>query len=456
MIARLMDAGVDVFRLNFSHGSHDSHGRCLELIRRAAREKCKPVAILQDLQGAKIRVGDLQDHCPVTLAAGAQVRLAADAVPGVAARFATTYHDLPDDVRPGDAVLLDDGRIQLIVKSIEKREVLCEVVIGGILREHKGINLPHTPLKMPPLTQKDRDDLRFGLDAGVDFVGLSFVRCPQDISSLREEARRLGKEVFVIAKIERSEAVDAIEDIIRAADGIMIARGDLGVETSCEQVPLLQKRILRLTGRLAKPDITATEMLESMIVNPRPTRAEAADVANAVFDGTDALMLSAETAIGNHPEAAVRTMARIAAAAEEYRADYELPAPRPPDKSSISVAEATVHSACAAAREIGAAAVAVFTLSGRTAFLVSAARPDVPIFAFTPHDDTCRRLALAWGVQPVHTEMVQDTSTLIAVLNRHVREHGLVELGEKVVILTGAASSTGATNIMRILEIQDD
>ena len=450
MIRQLIDAGVNVFRLNFSHSSHEAHGEAIREIRKAASELRQPIAILQDLQGPKIRTGELVNHQPVRLSAGGCVRIAAEGALGTAELISTTYQDLAHDVRPGDTILLDDGRIQLTVRGVKARDVIAEVVVGGVLGERKGMNLPHTPLSAPCLTEKDIADLRFGVSTGVDYIGLSFVEEAGDIERVRREVRAAGADVPIIAKIERAEAISHLEDIVIAADAVMVARGDLGVETSMAEIPLLQKHILAVAGRYGKPDITATQMLETMVANPQPSRAEATDVANAVFDGTDALMLSAETAIGKYPVEAVRTMAEIAVRAERHLAEYGKPTKRPPAGRPATVAEATVHAACMAAAEIGARALAVFTLSGRTAGLVAARRPRVPVLAFTPHEQTYRHLTLAWGVLPVRSELVNSPDALIATADRLLRETGLVREGDLVVILTGSTSVPGTTNIMRI------
>ena len=450
MIRQLINAGVNVFRLNFSHGSHEAHGEAIREIRKAASESGLPIAILQDLQGPKIRTGELLNHQPVELSAGGRVRITAERAPGTAELISTTYQDLARDVRAGDTILLDDGRIQLTVRGVKAREVVAEVVVGGMLGERKGMNLPHTPLSAPCLTEKDIADLRFGVSMDVDYIGLSFVRGAGDIERVRREARAAGADVPVIAKIERVEAITHLQDIVIAADAVMVARGDLGVETSAAEIPLLQKRILAVAGRYGKPDITATQMLETMVANPQPSRAEATDVANAVFDGTDALMLSAETAIGKYPVEAVRMMAEIATRAEQHLAEYGRPMTRPPTGRPATVAEGTVHAACTAADEIGARALAVFTLSGRTAGLVAARRPKVPILAFTPHEQTYRRLALTWGISPARSELVNSPDALIATADRLLRETELVREGDLVVMLTGSTAVPGMTNIMRI------
>ena len=312
MIAKLIEAGVNVFRLNFSHGKQSEHAECIRRIRAASSDGCGCVGILQDLQGPKIRVGPMVDRKPILLEAGKRLRIVTSEVQGTPDLISTTYEPLPDDVRPGDMILLDDGRLQVRVVAKEGRAVVVEVVIGGLLGEHKGMNLPHTPLSAPCLTAKDISDLRFGVAQGVDYIGLSFVRQAQDILEVRRLCREAGRDLPVVAKIERIEAIERLEEIVDAADAIMVARGDLGVETGPAEVPILQKQILDTAGCKGKPDITATQMLETMVENPLPSRAEATDVANAVFDGTDAVMLSAETAMGKYPVEAVRTMAQIA------------------------------------------------------------------------------------------------------------------------------------------------
>jgi len=450
VIAQLIDAGVDVFRLNFSHGTREEHGLAIERIRAAAQEKGKSIAILQDLQGPKIRVGKLRNHEPIDLKAGQIVRITTDPTEGTLERISTSYEALPQDVREGDEILLDDGRIQLKATEVGAHEVATEVVVGGLLHENKGMNLPNTPLSAPSLTKKDIEDLQFGIGKGVDYVALSFVRRAEDIADLRREMQAIGTEAPVIAKIERLEALENLSAIVQAADGIMVARGDLGVETSSAAIPLLQKRILDMTGRFAKPDITATQMLETMVANPRPSRAEATDVANAIFDGTDALMLSAETAIGRYPVEAVRTMAAIATEAEAHYSRYGRPVDSGEPGHRYTVGEAAAHAVVTTAREIGARCIVVFTLSGQSARRVSALRPNLPILALTPHEETCRRMALVWGVEPILTDFVSDAGELEVMAHCGLRESGLVESGDLVVMLTGTTDMTGVTNMMRI------
>jgi pyruvate kinase len=450
MVRKLIDAGVNVFRLNFSHGKQAEHAECIRRVRAAATEAGLFVAILQDLQGPKIRVGAMTDRKPILLEAGKRLRIVTEPVIGTPECISTTYEPLPDDVRIGDMILLDDGRLQLRVVAKEGRAVIVEVVIGGPLGENKGMNLPGTPLSAPCLTEKDISDLRFGVAQGVDYISLSFVRQAQDIREVRRLCREAGRDVPVVAKIERVEAVERLEEIVDAADAIMVARGDLGVETGPAEIPILQKQILDVAGRMGKPDITATQMLETMVENPLPSRAEATDVANAVFDGTDAVMLSAETAMGKYPAEAVRMMAQIAAHAEEHLAEFRRATPRRRSGEPVSVAEAAAHAACVAADELNAKAIAVFTLSGRTAFMVSARRPTVPIMAFSPHPETCRRLALAWGVQAWGTEMAPQGADLSVTVERALRGNHLLKEGDLVVIVAGSDMVPGATNLMKI------
>ena len=446
-------AGVDVARLNFSHGSHERHLRSLNALRRLAAELGRPMAILQDLQGPKIRVGTLA-HGPVELRAGRRIAITTRPVPGDADIVSTTYRDLPRDVKPGAAVLMDDGMIRLRVVEVEDDTVICEVLVGGVLRERKGINLPDTPISAPALTAKDMADLAFGVEHEVDYIGLSFVRKAADVEQARQAVRARGKDIPLIAKIERPEALDELDAILQAADGVMVARGDLGVETSSADVPLLQKRIIRRSGEMGRPDITATEMLQSMMENPRPSRAEACDVANAVFDGTDALMLSGETAAGKYPIEAVRAMSAIAAKAETAIAGRGRPAGQPAD-AGASITHVTARAASLAAREIQARLIACLTRSGRTAVLVSQQRPLIPIVALTPEATTYRRLALPWGVTPILIEEIERPESMRRLAEEALRSRGLASPGDRVVIVTGDTVTSGATNTIRIIHIED-
>jgi pyruvate kinase len=398
MISRLLQAGMDVARLNFSHGTHAEHAQNIATLRAAAVEQEKPIAILADLQGPKIRTGPLAGSRPVQLRAGQRFVITTARVLGDTTRVSTTFRPLPSEVHRGDRILLSDGLIELRVLQVRSPEVICEVVNGGALGEHKGINLPGIKLRVPALTPKDREDLAFALKHGANYIAVSFVRRPEDVLLAKSLVRRAGKTTPVIAKLEKPEAIENLDDILRASDGVMVARGDLGVEMSPERVPVVQKTIIARARHFRRPVITATQMLESMTENPRPTRAEASDVANAIFDGSDAVMLSAETASGKYPVEAVSMMARIIEEAEA--SDWQPPRRVPMEK--LKVPETVAELVCHASRELHMKLIAVFTHSGFTARLVSCYRPSVPIIAFSPEADTRRRMALIWGVMPRH------------------------------------------------------
>lgn len=445
VLRRLISAGIDVARLNFSHGTLEEHAATIQTIRDAAEAMGKPVAILQDLQGPRIRVGLLHD--PVSVVAGDSVTLTTIADPG-GAEIPVTYAELPHDVRPGNRIMIDDGLIELRVEAVSPVTVKCRVVMGGIIKSHKGMNLPGVTVSAPTLSEKDRADLAFGVDHKVEYVALSFVRAPQDLTDARRVIKKLGSDIPLIAKIERPEAIERLEDIIAVADGIMIARGDLATETSPEAVPVMQKRIIDACNRAGVPVITATQMLESMTDHPRPTRAEASDVANAVFDGTDAVMLSAETAAGRYPVESVETMARIVEAAEAAEQTRRVPLA---SKAPLAFPAAVCVAGAEAAVKTEAKVVVVFTESGTTARLISKQRPPVPIIAYTPHIPIMRRIALYWGVLPRATSVNQNTDELIIELERSLREEKLVTSGDRIVILLGAPVGTrGSTNLMKL------
>jgi len=450
-LRNMMRAGMDVARLNFSHGDRMGYSPLIARLRALSREVARPLAILQDLQGPKIRTGRLAGGAPVPLRAGDRFTITTRDVEGDSGCVSTTYAPLPLDVKPGTVVLLDDGLIELRVLHTRVEEVVCEVVVGGMLGEHKGINVPGARLRAPALTDKDCRDLEFGIAHEVDYVALSFVRYAKDVEEARRIVHDMGRETPIIAKIERLEALENLDAIIQASDGVMVARGDLGVETSTAEVPLLQKRIIRRSGQLGRIDITATQMLQSMIDNPRPTRAEASDVANAVFDGTDAVMLSGETAAGKHPVEAVRTMADIAVRAESELESYCRPAPAL--DGDVSIAQATVQAACLAARELRARLIACMTRSGRTALHVSQQRPGALIAALTPEPRTFSRLALAWGVCPLRAPEVASHEDLAAVAEQVLRRAGLVKPGDRIVLVCGDSVATGATNTVRVLHV---
>jgi pyruvate kinase len=451
-LAALLAAGVSIVRLNFSHGNHDDHAATIAAVRRLAAAQGRVVALLGDLQGPKLRVGDLEDGDPVALIPGARFAITSEPVLGTAARVSTSYARLGDDVRPGDRVLLDDGHLELRVESIERSaggvvDVVCRVVVGGPLLPRKGINLPGTEISAPALTEKDRADLAFAVAQGVDLIALSFVRRPEDLRAARAELRRLGGRQPLIAKVEKPQAVARLPEIVRAADGVMVARGDLGVELSPEAVPLIQKRLIRLANAAGIPVITATQMLESMIDRPRPTRAEAADVANAILDGTDAVMLSGETAVGAYPVAAVETMVRIARAVETDPA-YALACAETAalvraerGRGRQTDAEAIAESVRALARSLPARAIAVLTRSGRTAGLVAGQRSGVPIAAFASRPEVARRLALWHGVVPIPTAKPLDADA-DEPIEQALRQCGLAGAGDRVVIV-GSRSHSG-------------
>jgi pyruvate kinase len=435
----LILAGMDVARLNFSHGTHDQHAERVRMIRELSKEIGKPVAILQDLQGPKIRTGLLQNG-DVMLVEGSRFTITSDETPGTAERVSTTYEHLPTDVRPGDHILLADGLLELEVEAVNGHDVVTRVIHGGPLGEHKGINLPGVQVSAPSLTPKDQEDLEFGIEQGVDYVALSFVRRASDIYRVKEVISSRNADIPVIAKLEKPEAIGRLSEIIAAAEGVMVARGDLAVESSAERVPVLQKEIIREANRRAKLVITATQMLESMITNPRPTRAEASDVANAVLDGTDAVMLSAETASGRFPIETVQMMDRIVRAAESRYEEFGTPA-RP---DYVPGAEGGISRAVngLASRVNEVVALATHTRSGRSALLLSKERPPLPIFAMTSNPRTLTRLALYWGVVPIMIAPADSTDDLIASIEESLREQAAVMPGDLVGVLAGSPPGT--------------
>lgn len=446
MIGRLMHAGMDVARLNFSHGSHAEHAHNISLLRAASIAWKKPIAILADLQGPKIRTGPLAGGNPVPLRAGQRFVITTRHILGDTTRVSTTFHALPREIRRGDRILLSDGLIELRVQQIKSSEVLCEVLNGGTLGEHKGINLPGVKVRVPALTSKDRADLHFALKHGANYIAVSFIRRAEDVLLAKSLIRRAGKSVPVIAKLEKPEAIENLDAILHVADGVMIARGDLGVEMNPERVPVVQKTIIDRARHFRRPVITATQMLESMTENPRPTRAEASDVANAIFDGSDAVMLSAETATGRYPAEAVGMMARIIEQAEGSKWD----APRRVPQEKLKVAETIAELVCHASRELHMKLIAVFTHSGFTARLVSCYRPAVPIIAFTPETDTRRRLALNWGVLPRTIMNVRKIDGLAAIAEKRLLEERLVRKGDTIAIVAGTPMGIrGTTNFMK-------
>lgn len=454
ILDRLIEGGMDVARLNFSHGTHEWHGRAVKAIREAAGRRRAAVAIIQDLQGPRIRVGGLAEG-GVNLVPGRTVRLVASHAQAAPAApdIPVTYANLTLDVRPGARILIDDGLIELVAVAVAGGAVECRVVTGGRVTSHKGLNLPGTSISEPTLTDKDRADLRFGLAQGVDYVALSFVKGPEDVAEAKQLIAEYGGDAPVIAKIERPEAIDHLEALLDEVDGVMIARGDLGVEMGPEAVPLLQKRIIREANRRRRLVITATQMLESMTHQPKPTRAEASDVANAVFDGTDAVMLSAETAIGSYPVEAVCVMDRIIRAADEGTEPMFARQSRD-NLSVVSFPEAICTSASSAALAVGASAIVAFSELGTTARLLSKQRPTAPIIAFTPFEPVRQRMALYWGVMPHTMLQIDQTDERVREAERRLKAEGLATTGQRIVILSGTQiSQPGGTNLMKLHEV---
>jgi pyruvate kinase len=448
LLRDLMRMGMDVARLNFSHGTHENHAANIERLRRVADKERRSICILQDLQGPKIRTGRLKDHAPITLRAGTRVRITPQDVEGTPGLISTTFQRLAKEVVPGARILLSDGRLELRVIRVLGRDVECQVINGGVLAEHQGINLPGAALSIPALTDTDRNDLEFGLDYGVDMVALSFVRSAADVRGVKQIIRSRGKDVPVIAKLEKPQALEQLEEIFEVADGVMVARGDLGVEMPPEQVPVIQKHVIRRSAEWRKPVIIATQMLESMIENPRPTRAEASDVANAIFDGTDAVMLSAETATGKYPLEAVTMMSKIVVEAEQNMAEFTLPRRR--EHKGLSISETICESIAHAAEDLKMAAIAVFTETGNTARLISKYRPLATIYAFGRVGAVCNRMNLLWGVRPVRSADPWTSEKMASIAERELVRMGRVHVNDVVGVVAGTQMSTGSTNFMRL------
>ncbi len=449
-IEELIRTGLDVARLNFSHGDHDFHRALVNRVRAAAGAVGKPVAIMQDLQGPKIRCLKMTDGA-IFLEEGRETIITIDDVLGTPERFGTLYKLLPKDVKPGEFILLDDGNMTLEVLSKDDRDVRCKVIFGGILKDKKGINLPNSDVSAPSMTEKDIRDAHFGAEVGVDAVALSFVRTRNDVRMLRRELANAKSRPLVIAKLEKPQAIDEIEGILEESDGIMVARGDLGVEMPTERVPTLQKMIVEEANRRGKIVIVATQMLESMITNPRPTRAEASDVANAVLDGADAVMLSAETASGKHPARVVEIMSKIGAEAEAStrarynRLDFLLAA------EAQDFQNAVAQAAVRAAKELNAAAIVCYSTSGNTARLVSDYRSKVPVVALVPSPLEQRRLAFAWGIQSEVIEPPQHSEELFQIIDRMLVRQGRASDGDTVVVVTKLPlSSKQRSNTMHL------
>jgi pyruvate kinase len=450
MLKAIIEAGATTLRLNFSHGTHADHQRNIRAIRQTAFELNKPVAILQDLQGPKIRLGKFENGS-IEVAKGDKFILTSRSVVGTQDISSITYEYLAEEVPEGARILLDDGRVEMLVEEIkrEKGDLHCRVTVGGVLSNNKGVNFPGVYLSVKAMTDKDREDLMFGLDQGVDWVALSFVRNPQDMIEIKELISTTGKQVPVIAKIEKHEAIEQMEAVLALCDGVMVARGDLGVELPAEDVPVLQKRLITTANRLGIPIITATQMLDSMVNNPRPTRAEVSDVANAILDGTDAVMLSNETAVGKYPVEAVATMARIAERTEQEEAlnsnSLYIRDNRRSIPNAISQAVGQIAS------QLGAAAIMTLTQTGATARNVSKFRPQIPILAVTPHVNVARQLQLVWGVRPLlMLELPSTGQTFQAAINM-AQEKGLLSEGDLVVMTAGTLQGvSGSTDLIKV------
>jgi pyruvate kinase len=451
IIRKLIDAGMDVARLNMSHGSHADHERSYRMVRKAADESEHSVAIFADLQGPKIRLETFAAG-PVVLAKGDPFTITTRDVEGDATICSTTYSGLPGDVSAGDPILIDDGKIRLEVTAVEGEDVHTKVVVGGQVSDHKGINLPGVAVNVPALSKKDEEDLRFALRISVDFIALSFVRSASDVDRVREIMDEEGVRLPVIAKIEKPQAIDNLDEVITTFDAFMVARGDLGVECPLEDVPFLQKRVIEKARRNAKPVIVATQMLESMIHNPAPTRAEASDVANAVLDGADAVMLSGETSVGDYPIEAVETMNRIIDSTESHELKKMAAIDWQPKTRGGVIAKAAAE----VADRVGAKYLVAFTQSGDSARRLARYRGEVPVLAFTPEDKVRSQLSMTWGVETFRTAPVEHTDEMVRQVDEALLEIGRVKEGDLVVIIAGSPPGIpGSTNALRIHRMGD-
>jgi pyruvate kinase len=453
MMKKLIEAGMNVARLNFSHGDFEEHGNRIKNIRQASKELGKTVAILLDTKGPEIRIGKLQEE-PIELVENEYLTLTTEEILGDKDRIHVTYKNLPNDVKVGSTILIDDGLIGLTVVDIQGTEIKCRIVNGGQIKGRKGVNVPGVKISLPGITDKDAADIVFGIEQGIDFIAASFVRKASDVLEIRELLEKHNaSHIQIISKIENQEGVDNLDEILEVSDGLMVARGDLGVEIPAEEVPLVQKRMIEKCNLVGKPVITATQMLDSMQRNPRPTRAEASDVANAIFDGTDAIMLSGETAAGKYPVESVRTMARIAErteAALNYREIFH----RLSNAQEISVTEAISQAVAKSALDLNANAIITATESGYTARMVSKYRPKAPIIAVTPNEDVMRRMALNWGVLPVKGEHVPSTDIMFEMAVDSALKTKVVQPGDLVVITAGVpVGRSGTTNLIKIHHI---
>ncbi len=453
-LKRIINAGMNVARLNFSHGDYDEHGARIISIRKASEETKQTVAILLDTKGPEIRTGKLE-AAEVELKQGETVILTTEEMLGNEKKISVSYEGLPNDVHPGSLILIDDGLIGLNVDKIEGQEIYCSILNGGILKSKKGVNVPGVRINLPGITEKDANDIRFGIEQGIDFIAASFVRKANDVLEIRKILEEKHADIQIISKIENQEGVDNIDEILQVSDGIMVARGDLGVEIPAEEVPLVQKMIIEKCNKVGKPVITATQMLDSMQRNPRPTRAEASDVANAIFDGTDAIMLSGETAAGKYPVESVETMSRIALRTEqsldEKKIFQQLSA-----LEHTTVTDAISESVAKTAIDLQVKAILTPTESGQTARFVSKYRPKAPIIAITPHEKVMKKLSLNWGVYPIIGNEVKSTDEMLVSAVDGVLKAGYIKHGDLVVITAGVpVGQTGTTNLMKVHIVGD-
>lgn len=453
-LVKMIKIGLNVGRLNFSHGTHEEHLRRIEKLREASKIAKIPVAIMLDTKGPEIRLGDIAEG-KIYLHEGQNIVLTTEAVPGSKEKVSVNYPGLTQDVRVGGRILIDDGLIGLEVEKIEGNEVFCKVINGGEISSRKGVNIPGAEISLPPITEQDIEDIRFGIKHGLDFIAASFVRKASDVLEIRKILEEAGADIHIYAKIENQEGLQNIEEILQVSDGIMVARGDLGVEIPAEEVPLAQKMIISLCNKAGKPVITATQMLDSMMRNPRPTRAEASDVANAIFDGSDAIMLSGETAAGKWPVEAVSTMAQIALRIEEAL-DYAEVFDKKRISAQRTITDAISHATVNTANDLGATAIISATKSGQTARMVSKYRPKAPIIAATPREDVLRKLLIAWGITPILVADTLGTDEMIAEAVNGALCSGVITAGSLVVITAGVpVGIPGTTNLLKVHVVGD-
>jgi len=450
MFRALLRAGLDVARLNFSHGTHPEKLKLIEMVRKVAAGEGKNICILGDLQGPKIRTGKLENRTPVQLEAGKKITITPRDIPGNSQLLSTTFKTLAENLEPGSRILLSDGLIELRVLAIKGEDVECEVINGGLLGENKGINLPGIAVRVPSLTEKDEADLEFAVKNGVDAIAVSFVRTGDDVKLVKQRIAALGADAWVIAKLEKPQAIEHLEEILETADGVMVARGDLGVEVPPEKVPAIQKHVIRRASEHRKPVITATQMLESMIENPRPTRAEASDVANAVYDGSDAVMLSAESAAGKYPVEAVKMMARIITESEAHIRETGITHNGHPANVRLTVAETICESMAHAAQDLDVKAIAVFTETGTTARQLSKYRPTPPIYALSSVPVVINRMCLLWGVQPIQCAKAQTTEQMVDLAETLLEGAGYAAPHDIIGIVAGTLTKSGSTNFLRL------